>query len=238
MRGFTLIELLVFIVSIGLALTGMIVGVAATSERSVDPLFRVRATQLAYTYLEEIMSREFDENDTAVSSSTLTVKPDPDTSSCGDPYFGDGCTQWAGFGPDSGETRASFDDVDDYHLLVEGSEQLAQDGSRFNNPSCTGFSEMGDLGSSAAAATAAAGPPYTASPTTSPRDAREIDRPTYFGFCVEVTVHYDGDYDGVDEFDATTGEPDADETLAKRIRIRVSHPSASPVTVTAYRAGY
>lgn len=221
MRGFTLIEMIVFVVMVSVALLGFMAGFRATQERAPEPLLVVRANELAYMYLEEIMSRPYDQNDT-------------EDTSCSDVYFGTGCTAWGDFGPD-GETRSGFDDVDDYHLLVEGSARLGEDGiTQVPNPACTGFADIApaDLGPAGPRADAArTAPYYTASPTVFPLDAEARPRDEYYEFCVEITVHYDGDYDNAPNTDGTGIE-------AKRIRIRVSHPFVSTVIVSAYRASY
>src|SRR5699024_6397302 len=62
------------------------------------------------SYLDEILSKRFDEQSPANG-----IPPcwDGATSSTE-------CTEESAFGPDAGESRETYDDVDDYHGLTEG----------------------------------------------------------------------------------------------------------------------
>lgn len=97
--GFTLIELIIFIVIVGIATTGLFSAINQHNLSSVDPIYQVRALELAQARLDEIIGKRYDEN-----------SPN------------------GGFPPcDSGETgavacdslnaadAADLDDVDDYH---------------------------------------------------------------------------------------------------------------------------
>lgn len=77
--------------------------------RSADTLLEVRAVALGQSYLDEILSKRFDEESQANGippCRSLGGGPRP-------------CTDEGSFGSD-GETRATYDDVDDYHGLAEG----------------------------------------------------------------------------------------------------------------------
>jgi len=90
-RGVTLIDLIITIIILGIAIPPM-VGVFITSTRnSTFGVNMARANHLASNLFEEIRSKRWDEN-TGAASATL--------------------------GPDS-ETRATYDDVDDFHGLNE-----------------------------------------------------------------------------------------------------------------------
>jgi MSHA pilin protein MshD len=90
-RGITLIDLIITIIIIAIAVPPM-VGVFITNTRnSTFGVTMARANHLASNLLEEIRSKRWDEN-TGAASATL--------------------------GPDS-ETRATYDDVDDFHGLNE-----------------------------------------------------------------------------------------------------------------------
>lgn len=103
--GFTLIELIVTIVVTAIALTGLGVGLLTASRNSADPIVSMRAATLAQAYLDEILSKRFDEN---TESGGVTR--------CGE--TGQlACT--VTLGAEAGETRVNFDDVDDYHGLNE-----------------------------------------------------------------------------------------------------------------------
>lgn len=110
-RGFSLVELIVTIVVTAIALTALGVGLLAANQASVDPVVSMRAAALGQAYLEEILSKRFDENNGlgGVTRCGETGQP--------------ACS--ASFGADSGETRQSFDDVDDYHGLDETPPQNA-----------------------------------------------------------------------------------------------------------------
>jgi MSHA pilin protein MshD len=115
-RGVTLIELIAVIVILSIALVSVAAGISAGLSRSADVLLETRAVALAQSYLDEILSRRFDER------SSLRGIPPCRTN----------CTDEINFGPDLGgtcgvssnrECRARYDDVDDYHGLDEGFEQ-------------------------------------------------------------------------------------------------------------------
>jgi len=90
-RGVTLIDLIVTIIILAIAVPPM-VGVFITSTRnSTFGVNMARANHLASNLLEEIRSKRWDEN-TGAASATL--------------------------GPE-GETRSTYDDVDDFHGLNE-----------------------------------------------------------------------------------------------------------------------
>src|ERR1700741_1387330 len=87
--GVTLVELIVAIVIIGVSVAGVMSVYFATIRSSADPMLQQQAQLLAEAYLEEILLKRF---------------YDPDT--------GTVCT-----GTTTGETRALYDNVCDYHLL-------------------------------------------------------------------------------------------------------------------------
>jgi MSHA pilin protein MshD len=97
--GLTLIELVVAIVVIGIGATAILLMLAEGYRGSPDPQLRIKAVELAQSYMDEIFTKRWDE----------TTPPG------GGGIPGDSCC-----GPDGSETRSSFDDVDDYHGLVEG----------------------------------------------------------------------------------------------------------------------
>lgn len=101
-RGFTLIETIVAMLIISIAALAMASALGFAFARSSDGLLEAKLVYIAQGYLEEIQSRRYDES-TPVGG---TPPCQPLTSSCGS------------LGPES-ETRDTFDDVDDYHGLVE-----------------------------------------------------------------------------------------------------------------------
>jgi len=97
--GVTLIELVVSIVVLSVAITGIMMVMTQTVASSADPMLRDQATAIAKSYMEEILSQP------------LT---DPDGGELN--------------GPEAGETRATYDDVWDYHGLNNNSGALDQNG--------------------------------------------------------------------------------------------------------------
>ena len=61
-QGFSLVELIVTIVVTAIALTALGVGLLTANRASVDPVVSMRAAALGQAYLEEILSKRFDEN--------------------------------------------------------------------------------------------------------------------------------------------------------------------------------
>lgn len=108
--AFTLVELVIGIAVLAIALT-VITGVLGPLYlRSTDPWHQVRAAELGHSFMNEIMARSFDENsDRADGSYRCDAVTEPIPAS---PWP---CTDVNNFGPESGETRIAFDDVDDFH---------------------------------------------------------------------------------------------------------------------------
>ncbi len=122
-RGFTLIELIVTIVVTAIALTGLGVGLLTASRNSVDPVISMRAATLAQAYLDEILSKRFDEQNGLGGVTRCNEAGQPACSIM--------------MGADAGEARATYDDVDDYNGLNEspprdafGNDQALYDGFR------------------------------------------------------------------------------------------------------------
>lgn len=94
-RGATLVELVMTIVIISVAIAGVVGAFALISGRGADPLNQTRAVELAQLYIDEIITKKYDDS----------------TPQGGFPKYSGGCN----IGPDGGESRGSFNDVDDYH---------------------------------------------------------------------------------------------------------------------------
>ena len=112
-QGVTLVELIAVIVILSIALIGVTAAISGGISRSADVMLETRAVALAQSYLDEILSRRFDEH----------------SSARGIPPCRTNCTDEIDFGPDLGgtcgvssnrECRENYDDVDDYHGLDEG----------------------------------------------------------------------------------------------------------------------
>ena len=125
-RGFTLIELIITIIVTSIAFTALSVWMLGANRDSVDPVVSMRAATLGQAYLEEILSKRFDEQNSPGGV--------PRCNEAGQPA----CTATASFGPD-GETREFFDDVDDYHGLSESPPRnnFGNARSQYNNFSVT-----------------------------------------------------------------------------------------------------
>jgi len=103
-RGFTLIELLMSIVILSLGVTAFIALINQTVSHSADPMVISQANAIAQSYLEEIMPASF---------------CDPDLSSDCPTDCAVACNVCAAFSDQTGETRATFDDVCDYNFLPD-----------------------------------------------------------------------------------------------------------------------
>jgi len=103
-QGVTLVELVISIVILSIAMVSMMTFFSTSMSRSADPLWHNKTLKLGQLYLDEILAKKYDEL-TPMGGLPFVVTPD--------------C---AGLGPDSlgagTETRASFDDVDDYHGIL------------------------------------------------------------------------------------------------------------------------
>lgn len=129
-RGATLVELVMTIVIISIAIAGVVGAFSLIAGRSADPLNQSRAVSLAQLYMDEILAKRFAEGSPVGGGQTAA----PD---CGN------------LGPDGGESRNDFDDVDDYDGLDNtptSSEEIALSGyGEFNvsiSVACAG-SEVG-----------------------------------------------------------------------------------------------
>ncbi|MEQ8857038.1 MAG: prepilin-type N-terminal cleavage/methylation domain-containing protein [Pseudomonadales bacterium] len=100
--GFTLVELVVTMVVISIAVLGIGQALAFAFTHQSDGIWQTRSVALAETYIEEIMARRFDEA----------------TPVGGVPPCAPAAVPCSAVGSD-GETRAEFDDVDDYDGLDE-----------------------------------------------------------------------------------------------------------------------
>lgn len=101
-QGVTLIELVISIVILSIAMVAVMNSFSVTMKHSADPLWRNKTLKLAQLYLDEILAKNYDHS-TPVGGVPLVASP-----SCTATYLG----------PDSPggtlETRAVFNDVDDY----------------------------------------------------------------------------------------------------------------------------
>jgi MSHA pilin protein MshD len=98
-RGFTLVELIITMSVISIAVLGITYALSLAFRHQSDGLWQAKSVALAASYLEEIVGRRYDE-----TTPQGGVPPcSPATAACS-----------SVMGPE-GETRAEFDDVDDYN---------------------------------------------------------------------------------------------------------------------------
>jgi MSHA pilin protein MshD len=109
--GATLVELIITIVIMAIVLVTIASTLSYSAGRSADLLFQVKMVELGQAYLEEILTKRFDENSPAGGVPACA----PATVACGAVGV-------------EGETRILFDDVDDYNGLNE-SPPLDPDGN-------------------------------------------------------------------------------------------------------------
>lgn len=98
--GATLVELVISTVIISIVASGVMMLIAQTSRASADPIIRIQAGAIAQAYMEEILAQSLN---------------DPDSAETG--------------GAEAGESRATYDDVSDYHGLADTSGAIDQNGN-------------------------------------------------------------------------------------------------------------
>jgi len=99
-RGVTLIELVISIVILSFAMVAVMNSFSVSIGHSADPLWRNKTLKLAQLYLDEILGQKYDDS-TPVGGSPAVSSP--------------GC---GSLGPETGEVRSTYDDVDDYNGLT------------------------------------------------------------------------------------------------------------------------
>ncbi len=146
-RGFTLIELVVFIVITGVALAAIGLQVQTNVQHSAEPLLREKAITLANFYMDEILRKKWNEN-SPIGGGCVETGTNACTNYCAALTFpacgscsgtGGVClpaANAAGIGVDGVETRASYDDIDDYNA-ISGEAPTDQTGTALTN--FTGF---------------------------------------------------------------------------------------------------
>lgn len=105
-QGFTLIELVIGIVVLAIAMTVSISFLSPLAKRSIDPIYQIRAAELGSSLMNEILTKSFDQNSDHTGGGQWRCS-EPNT-------LGIATTCSATLGPDAGETRNTFNDVDDY----------------------------------------------------------------------------------------------------------------------------
>ncbi len=105
--GFSLVELVVTIVIMAILLTGLAVLFFDQVRHSPQPVITTRAAELGQAYLDEILTKRYDEH-SGQGGMPRCNSNDPGSQPCS-----------ATLGPEAGESRANYDDVDDYNGLDE-----------------------------------------------------------------------------------------------------------------------
>lgn len=102
LKGFTLVEVIFGIVLMAIVLTIVTGLLVPQAKQSADPVIQVKANELGQAMMNEILGRSFDEQS----------RRSPPYTQCG--IAPNLCKSPAELGSDSGETRAEFNDVDDF----------------------------------------------------------------------------------------------------------------------------
>ena len=103
-NGFTLVEAIMTLMIISIAMVAVTSVLSFGIKNQADGLWQARAVSLAESYIEQIMARRYDEN-TPIGGVPACS---PSTTSC---------SAAADF--DDGESRAEFDDVDDFDGILD-----------------------------------------------------------------------------------------------------------------------
>jgi MSHA pilin protein MshD len=118
--AFTLIELIVGIVIFAVAMALVITALQPLVKKGIDPIWQVTAASLGQSLSNEIIIKSFDQFSNRVGGMDR----------CNESVS---CTTSSSLGPDSGENRNSFNDVDDYNGLdVTGADILISLGLNTN----------------------------------------------------------------------------------------------------------
>lgn len=100
-RGVTLVELIISIVIISIAMIAVLNAFSLSVSHSADPLWQNKSLKLAQLYLDEILAKNYDD------ATPLGGIPPVASPGCGS------------LGDEAGESRATYDDVDDYHGITD-----------------------------------------------------------------------------------------------------------------------
>jgi MSHA pilin protein MshD len=103
-HGFTLIELIVTMLIISIAALGVTYVLGLGLQHQADPMWQVKAVALAQAYAEEIASRRYDEQTPSGGVPPCSPSTTP-------------CSAAGAF--DDGESRAEYDDIDDYDGVLD-----------------------------------------------------------------------------------------------------------------------
>ena len=99
-KGVTLVELVITIVVMGIALSALVSALSTGIGRGAQPLWEGKALELSQAYLDEIQAMAFDDQ-TPVGGGAVLAGVSP-------------CTL-----ENEGQSRDDYDDVDDYHNVID-----------------------------------------------------------------------------------------------------------------------
>lgn len=105
-HGFTLIETIIGIVVLSIAFSILTTLIYPLANQSAEQVHQIKAAELGQSMINEILGKAFDQNS---DMSGGLVR-------CGD-TGAVACTSSNSLGPEAGEIRVNFNDVDDYHDL-------------------------------------------------------------------------------------------------------------------------
>ena len=112
LNGFTLIELVIGMMVIGIGIVMLTSMLFPQADRAAATLQRVRSAELAHSVMNEIWGKRYDQNTNANGGSPAC-----------NAATGLSCSATSALGPD-GESRDTYNDVDDYQGLSESSSML------------------------------------------------------------------------------------------------------------------
>jgi len=120
-QGFSLVEIVMFIIIVGIAVSAMSQLFVNNVVHSHEPLLRQKVIAVASAYMDEIINKRWDENSPTgggcVDTSPLSTTQ---TQTCT-------ATESGTFGPDGGELRSSYDDIDDFDGVSDSPPQYPDD---------------------------------------------------------------------------------------------------------------
>ncbi|MFT5635937.1 MAG: MSHA pilin protein MshD [Cognaticolwellia sp.] len=127
-QGFTLIETIVGIVVLSIAFSIFTTLIYPLANQSAEQVHQIKAAELGQSMINEILSKAFDEN-SDMSGGYYRCGEDQNNDGEIKAVDGETCTATASLGLDNAETRKTFDDVDDYHGIVNIEGSLGNDDS-------------------------------------------------------------------------------------------------------------
>lgn len=110
-QGFTLVELVVGMLVIAIAIVMLSSMLFPQADRAAKTLHRVKSAELAHSLMNEIWGKRYDQHTNANGG----------VPACGS-LLGASCSTT--LGPEAGEGRNDFNDVDDYHGLSQNDFML------------------------------------------------------------------------------------------------------------------